>query len=98
MNCLRVSNHAVDRYIERVRNINPERAIDELISLCNMAKPAELKKKFRSIALLQHNFKECKYFKDNNFVYVVINECIITVHGGDADRWVYEGEESKKNK
>lgn len=98
MNCDKVTNHAIKRYQQRVHNVDTNKAFNSLIDLCNAARPALLKKKFHSIALLQHNFKECEYYKDSHWVYVVINKCLITIHGGDADRWVYDNKPTLPNK
>lgn len=99
MNCNEVSRHAIRRYKERSnKNVDTFQAKNELIKLCNKARLAVLKKKFHSIALLQHDFKECQYYKDSNWVYVVIDMCIITIHGGDADRWVYDNKPTLPNK
>jgi len=80
--------HAIDRFRERTgSNQSDEEVCRKLLEMMAKAKEVKLKPPYNVVALLNHDFRDARYFRSGGFILVVEGDCISTVHHGQADRW-----------
>lgn len=85
---LKVSEHAVLRFRERSGcNKSDETVSKRILYMVDRAVEVSPKLNFGVIALLNHGFREARYFRSDHWVFVVCENMVVTVHDGDADRW-----------
>ena len=86
--CETVTQHAIDRYRERTGSKkSDEKVCDQLHCRRANAQEMELKPQFRLIELLAHGTPS-RFFREKDLVLVVENAALVTVHHGQADRWI----------
>lgn len=86
---VRVSQHAIDRYRERL-GASSQSTFKVAHNLRLMLKDStehRLKPKFSVVELLDHNFKKARYYRHGKWMLVVGDNTILTLHKGTADRW-----------
>ena len=93
-----ITDHAIQQFRLRTGCSKSDLYIENKIrKMLKNATPAELKKEFRVIQLLNHDVEEAHYYKYNNFIIVVCDDAcpqkkiVKTIHKGEADRWEYKG-------
>lgn len=87
-----ISMHAVERFRQRTGSTKDDTEICfELFGLLEKSEEVKLKPVYRVIALLNHNFREARYFRSDGFLLVVEGDCIQTIHNGTANRWIPVG-------
>ncbi len=85
---LMVTSHAIKRFREKSESQKTsEQIAHRLLSWMEIAKELIPKKHFGTIALLNHDFQEAKYYKHGNWIMVVCNKKLVTIHHGEAGRW-----------
>jgi len=86
---VRVTNHAVNRWRERTGSKHADEKIRVKIrGMVDAGEEMEMKKKFRVLALIDHRFDDAKYIRGKNgMIFVVVNDTVVTIHNGRADRW-----------
>jgi hypothetical protein len=83
-----VRMHAIDRFRERTGSKQSEEEIcHKLLEMLAKAKEVKLKPPYNVVALLNHDFRDARYFRSGGFILVVEGDCISTVHHGQAGRW-----------
>ena len=83
-----ISVHAIERFRQRTGSKQTDEQICfKLFELFEQSREVKLKPPFNVIALLNHNFREARYFRAGGFILVVEGDCISTIHGGEAKRW-----------
>lgn len=84
-----VTTHALTRWMERTECRSETRALRMLHQHLARATEVQLAPKFRAIALLEHDLKPARYFSFDRWVFVVSDDgALLTVHTGDAKRWI----------
>jgi hypothetical protein len=86
---MKVSHHAIKRFRQRTGCKQSDEYVRyRVLDLLGRAVEIELKnKKFRTLALLNHDMREAQYFRAGEFVFVVDDGVVTTVHNGEANRW-----------
>lgn len=86
---MNVSKHAIKRFRERTNcNRYDQSIIDKLIYMVQHGEEVKPKKHYGVMAILNHNFKEARYYDYfGQYVLVVEEDTIVTVHKGEARRW-----------
>jgi hypothetical protein len=88
-----VSDHAVKRFRERTNLVRSDQSIrNRLMDMVNKGIEVKPKKYYGVVALINHGFRAARYFSYNNFIIVVEDEAIVTVHQGEANRWEKKGD------
>lgn len=82
-----ISNHAIQRYMQRTGCKSEDRAKNQLQKYLNNASEVFLKKEFRLMTLLNHRCRESQYYNYNGIILVVADNILVTVHFGEAKRW-----------
>lgn len=87
---LRITRHALDRYKERAQSKQSDfKTAHTLRSMLLNSREheVELKPQFRLGELLNHNFQHARYFRHGQFILVIADHTLVTIHTGTADRW-----------
>jgi len=86
---MKVNQHAINRFRERTGCKQPDEYIrDKLLEMQGKSKEAEFTHpRHVMFALFNHNFERARYFMYNNFLIVVVNGEIKTIHNNEARRW-----------
>lgn len=99
-----VNPHAIVRYRQRRQSSKQDIAIrDKILHMLSSSYEVSLKPQFKATALLNHNFVEAKYFRHKDWILVVRNNEVITLHEGTSKRWTRDPEaearleESRRN-
>ena len=83
-----ISGHALERFRQRIGSKQTDEEICfKLFELFEQSKEVRLKPPYNVIALLNHDFRDARYFRVDGLLLVVEGDCIMTVHNGQADRW-----------
>lgn len=83
-----ISKHALERFRTRLRkDITLEEARSRMRTMLDSAKEVELKEQWRVIQLLNHDCKEARYFKFNQWIMVVSGSSVVTCYRDEAGRW-----------
>ena len=86
--CMIILQHAIDKYRERTGDKSSDDRIEEKIHLhFKTSKEVYLKPQYRAAAIINHNFKKANYFRSHQFILVVVDGYLKTIHLGDAKRW-----------
>lgn len=90
-----VTNHALERWMERTGNKFKERSLKTLVEHLEKAEEVELAVQYRVMALLNHDLKPARYLRSEAWVFVVSADGgLVTIHRGTAKRWVPLGAKS----
>ena len=87
---MKITKHAIDRYRQRR---GKENCSDEVIEVAirqvlYRAREVKLKPEYRTTALLCHKFEEAQYLLAGKFIFVKVNDSIITVHLNDKRKFI----------
>lgn len=83
-----VSLHALSRYRERTGTQKSDQTVCNRITEQLMrAQPMRLKPEFMAIEMINHGI-HANYWRLGDLMFVVENEVVVTVHRGEADRWI----------
>jgi hypothetical protein len=82
---LEISRHAASRWMERSGFRDPEIAREKWNAAISIAEEAKLKENKRMRALLRHGCTEATYLCSGQWVFVVVNNTVVTVHTDTAD-------------
>lgn len=82
-----LSAHAIMRYMQRSGCKNLVRAEARIKQLLDEADEMELRDRWKAIQLINHDFKDATYFKCGEWLLVVCNDAVVTVHLAKAKRW-----------
>lgn len=83
-----ITKHALERYRSRIaKKQPPDVAAKKIKQMLDRAKEVELKNGWRVIQLINHNFKDARYFKDNQWMLVVVGDAVVTIYKEEAGRW-----------
>lgn len=86
--CKEVSQHAIDRFRERTGTTKGDLSIiNQMGRRLTTAEEMVLLERYRIYELLSHG-RHSRYFRSNDLIFVVEEERILTVHKGQADRWI----------
>jgi hypothetical protein len=81
--------HAIDRFRQRTGSTQSDVEVcGKLLDMLAKAREVRLRPPYNVIALLNHDFHDARYFRSGGFILVVEDDCISTVHNGQADRWI----------
>ena len=86
LNCV-ATRHAIAQFMERSGCQDVSSAEGTLKAMLAEAEEMELEERFKAIQLLNHDFREARYYKYNQWLLVVIGNAIITCHRASAKRW-----------
>jgi len=81
------SNHAAKRWMERTGSADPREAYKSFREAIDYSVEVSLKPKYRAVALIDHKFKEAKYLKFDNWIFVVVDNIIVTVYDNKTSRF-----------
>mgnify|MGYP003418750951 FL=1 len=86
---MKVSNHAIERFRERTGCKKSDISIqNKLLKFADLGKPAEFRTKgYATLALINHNFERAEYLMYNDWILVIADDCIITIHENESKRW-----------
>jgi hypothetical protein len=94
-----ITGHALERWMERTGCTSERKAHTALKKQFALATEVELAPAYKTIALLNHDFKPARYFKFDKWVFVVSEEgALVTIHSGAAKRWIPLGAISPRKK
>lgn len=84
-----VTAHAIRRFQERGSGIQCEMKIAELLRRGVVyGKEQVFKDKNEEMRqMLKHNCLKARFFKENSLIIVLVDNVIMTVHGGEAGKW-----------
>jgi uncharacterized protein YegJ (DUF2314 family) len=82
-----MSAHAITQYQKRSGTKTFTKATKNLRKILDIAENVDIKTRYRLRQLLNHNLEEADYYKSGNWVLVVVNNELRTVHNGEAGRW-----------
>lgn len=83
----KISAHAIDRFIERTGCKSRQHAESTLKGLINEADELELKDRYKALQLINHNYRDARYYRRADWLLVVCNETVVTCHRAEAKRW-----------
>ena len=84
---IEMSSHALYKFSLKSGRTNDEGSKETLREMLNKARPIRLKEQFRVFYFLKYGFKITDYYKHGEWVLVVQDNKLITVHFGEAKRW-----------
>jgi hypothetical protein len=87
---IEISAHALERFKERApggASKSDKKAACRLKTWLANAEEVKLRKRFRVAALAGHGGMEARYFRYNQFIIVVKDLVVTTIHTGTAGRW-----------
>ena len=89
MKNIQISAHAIERFRERTGSKKNDKSIQKrLLFFLNKSTEVELSKGYyRSIAIINHNFKVATYYQYGEWIMVVESNELKTIHRGEAKRW-----------
>ncbi len=88
MHDFKITDHVIERYRERTGSKKADDIIKEKINnIITRAEEIVLSPAQNIIQLMAHNYVPAKYFKANGFVYVVVDDVVVTVHNNESRRW-----------
>jgi hypothetical protein len=94
-----ITSHALERWMQRTGCTSERKAHATLKRQFALATEVELAPAYKTIALLNHDFKPARYFKFDKWVFVVSDEgALVTIHSGTAKRWVPLGTKPQRKK
>lgn len=82
---LEITRHAATRWMERTGFRDPVLAREKWNEAIGRAEVAVLKEKQRLRAMLRHGCTEATYLRSGEWVFVVVEGCVVTVHTNTAD-------------
>ena len=82
-----ISRHAVAQFMRRSKCKNPTSAEGTLKAMIGSACELELKDTYKAIQLMNHNYRNARYFKHGGWLLVVCETTIVTCHHATAKRW-----------
>lgn len=96
LNTLSISQHAIDQFIARAKTKSTDIGeIKERIER-NVLSAQEIRKKDATMNLLNHGAREARYFHKRHFVYVVVDNVVVTCYSGPMRSFTgYKGETKK---
>lgn len=85
-----VSDHAVARFRERTGSGKDDVYVrNRVLELVGKAKPAKFRKPaYATMALLNHDFERADYRIYNDMVFVIVRNCVMTIHKNESKRWM----------
>lgn len=84
-----ISNHAIRRFRERSgAKYSDKQVRAKLTSMLALAKEVTLSPRYRVNALLNHNCRPAQYYRYADYILVVEQDTLKTIHRGEAGRWV----------
>ena len=96
---IRITDHSITKFIQRagmkIEKGVRKRAFDKIKYMLFVAKPVILKDQYIAINLLSHNFKSAIYLQHGQFIFVVEEYVLKTIHTGNAKRWGHIKEEEE---
>lgn len=82
-----ISLHAIERWRQRSGcKKGDDNVARRLFSMLDRSVPVDLKPEFRLKELLNHNFQAARYFRLYEWVFVVVGDCLKTVHKDEFHR------------
>ena len=86
--CQSIAQHAIDRYRERTGSKKCDATVCErLAARIASAEEMQLKPKYRVIELIAHG-TPAQYWRSSDILFVVEGGVIVTIHRGEAGRWI----------
>ena len=94
-----ISSHAIERWMERTGCKSERQAHAALKQHLAQAIEVELAPQYKVVALLNHDLKPARYFKLNQWIFVISPEgSLVTIHTGAAKRWLPLGTKPPKKR
>ena len=85
--CRLVSQHAIDRYRERLDCKKADATIRGRIQKkLALAKEIHLLPQYEAAEILKHG-RPSRFFRYGSLIFAVRDEVIVTLHEGEAERW-----------
>ena len=84
---MQLTKHAARRWMQRNNLTCPKIARNNFNQIAYRMTEVWVKPKFRVKQLLNHGVREARYFRHNKWLFVVANDCIVTIHTNTADRF-----------
>lgn len=93
--CEAISLHAIQRFRERTGSKKSDETVcNSVAAQLSSAKEMVLKLKYRVIELLAHG-TPARYFQRGELMFVVELGVVVTVHRGEAERWIPKSEDAQ---
>lgn len=91
MQNIHVTKHAIRRFRERSgAQYSEDKIVSKLLCFYQKSKRATLKRQYRVLALMDHNYTRAEYFDYNGWILVVVGngegKSIVTVHNNQSRR------------
>lgn len=87
---MKISKHAIERWRERSgASYSDEKVERKLLGLAARAEEVQLQEKYRVLTLMDHRYKEARYLAFGEFLMVIVDDTMVTVHLAEARRWVF---------
>jgi hypothetical protein len=85
----KITKHAIERFRTRSGRKNQSMAVaqQKIANMLDSAKEVQLKPEYLATQLINHGFKEARYFKHCDWMLVVAGESVVTCYRGQAGRW-----------
>jgi len=94
----RITQHAIKRVMQRTSCFTEQAAIDFIKRAIDGGKPVKIKKKFRVSQLINHRLQDANYIKYYNWIIVISNGLVITLHDGKSYRFEPINQKKRKRK
>lgn len=82
-----VATHAVRQYMLRSGCKSASKAKASLLSMLDKSEEMDVKDRYKAIQLINHHFKDARYFKYGMWLMVTVGNTIVTCHQAEAKRW-----------
>jgi len=84
-----ISHHVISQYRKRTGSKADDEGIKSKVeALCKKSVEVELEPSFKALALLNHRLKPARYYKFSQFIFVISEDVLVTIHFGEAKRWI----------
>ena len=84
-----ISDHAISRFRKRTGSKADDEGIKSKIeTLFKKSVEVELEPSFKALALLNNRLKPARYYSFSQFIFVISEDVLVTIHFGEAKRWI----------
>jgi hypothetical protein len=85
---MKITKHALERYRQRTGATCSDTCAELKISqMLERAEEVQLKPRYKTAALLCHKFEPANYYRVGNLIFVVVNDCLTTIHLNDKRKF-----------
>lgn len=85
---IKITKHAIKRFREKTGCKSDEKAINTINKMLQDGEETTFKNGiWKTLSLLNHNFKEAKYYRYSQWILIIVENKLVSLHRGKAKRW-----------